>query len=44
MKAIRLLICEDDLAKLKRLVFEGYYPNKSEAIRLAVHDLVRDET
>ena len=33
-----------DVAKLRRLIKLGYYPNINEAIRFAVRDLIRYHT
>lgn len=40
MKFITLYVGEPDLKKLKALVDLKFYPNRSEAIRLAIHDLL----
>lgn len=43
MKAINLWIPEGHISKLDRLARDGYYPNRSEAIRMAIRDLVNEE-
>lgn len=43
MKQIHVYVPEDDIAKLKELVKLKLYPHMSEAVRLAIHDLVRSE-
>ena len=40
MKPICLLVIESDYEKLGWLVKAGYYPNKAEAIRIAIKDLI----
>lgn len=43
MKLITLYLTEFDLKRLDDLVKNGIYPNRAEAIRFAVHDLVNAE-
>lgn len=43
MKMITLHLPEPYLLALDRLVKEKKYPNRSEAIRIAVRDLLKDE-
>lgn len=43
MKGIYLLVQEPNLRKLDELVRRGYYPNRAEAIRTAIRDLLRSE-
>lgn len=40
MKPITLNMAEKDLERLDALVIGKFYPNRAEAIRLAIHDLV----
>ena len=44
MRLISLYVAEDDLAKLDDLVKNKFYPNRAEAIRFAIHDLLREES
>lgn len=44
MKRVTLRVPEDQLASLERLVENGEYPNRSEAIRTAMRELVRRES
>jgi len=41
MRAIKLNIPEDDMKKLDELVEAKFYPNRSEAIRFAIHDITK---
>jgi len=43
LKLITLYLTEFDLKRLDDLVKNGIYPNRAEAIRFAVHDLVNAE-
>ncbi len=43
MKLITLHIPEIYLEDLQELVTKKYYPNRAEAIRIAVRDLLNDE-
>jgi len=43
MKLITLHIPEVYLEDLEELVEERYYPNRAEAIRTAIRDLLNDE-
>jgi antitoxin ParD1/3/4 len=43
LKLITLYIPETYLRALDKLVGENYYPNRAEAIRVAIRDLVNDE-
>jgi Arc/MetJ-type ribon-helix-helix transcriptional regulator len=43
LKLITLYIPETYLRALDQLVGEKYYPNRAEAIRVAIRDLVVDE-
>lgn len=43
MKLITLHIPEIYLENLEELVKKKYYPNRAEAIRVAVRDLLNDE-
>jgi len=43
MKLITLHIPEIYLEDLQELVAKKYYPNRAEAIRIAVRDLLSDE-
>ena len=43
MKLITLHLPEPWINALDRLVKEKKYPNRAEAIRVAVHDLLKDE-
>jgi len=43
MKAITQKIPEPYLEALDQLVDEGVYPNRAEAIRLAIRDLIKEE-
>jgi len=43
MKLITLKLPEAYIDGLEKLVQENIYPNRSEAIRLAVRDLIRKE-
>ena len=44
MKQISLFLPEPYIRALDRLVNDKYYPNRSEAIRAAVRELVRSES
>jgi len=41
MKLITLYLPEDYLRALEELVRRGYYPNRAEAIRVAIRDLLK---
>jgi Arc/MetJ-type ribon-helix-helix transcriptional regulator len=43
VKLITLHLPESYLRDLDELVSENYYPNRAEAIRVAVRDLISDE-
>ena len=43
MKLITLYIPEPYIKALDRLVDERYYPNRAEAIRVAIRDLLAEE-
>lgn len=43
MRLITLYVTEADLALLDELVEGKFYPNRAEAIRFAIHDLLREE-
>jgi Arc/MetJ-type ribon-helix-helix transcriptional regulator len=43
MKLITLHLPETYLRDLDELVSENYYPNRAEAIRVAVRDLIAEE-
>jgi len=43
MKLITLYLPEPYIEALDRLVNKKFYPNRAEAIRSAIHDLLRDE-
>jgi len=43
MKLITLYLPETYIEALDQLVGERYYPNRAEAIRIAVRDLLSDE-
>lgn len=43
MRLITLHLPETYIAALDQLVGERYYPNRAEAIRIAVRDLLSDE-
>jgi len=43
MKLITLYLPEPYLEALDKLVNEKFYPNRAEAIRIAVLDLIKDE-
>lgn len=43
MKLITLHLPETYIKELDQLVDERYYPNRAEAIRIAVRDLLSDE-
>jgi Arc/MetJ-type ribon-helix-helix transcriptional regulator len=43
MKLITLYLPEPYIKALDRLVNEKYYPNRAEAIRVAIHDLIDTE-
>lgn len=44
MKRVLVILPSADVEKLDQLVNDKLYPNRNEAIRFAVHDLVRKET
>jgi antitoxin ParD1/3/4 len=43
LKLITLYVPETYLKALDQLVVERFYPNRAEAIRVAIRDLVSDE-
>ncbi len=43
LKLITLYVPETYLKALDQLVGEKFYPNRAEAIRVAIHDLVSEE-
>ena len=43
MKLITLYVPETYLEALNQLVGERFYPNRAEAIRVAIRDLINDE-
>ena len=43
MKLITLYLPEPYIKMLDQLVSERYYPNRAEAIRVAIRDLINDE-
>lgn len=43
MKSVHVHLPLDDAEVLDKLVSLKYYPSRNEAIRFAVHDLVRKE-
>ncbi|MFW6117385.1 MAG: ribbon-helix-helix domain-containing protein [Thermoproteota archaeon] len=43
MKMITLYLPEPYLAALNQLVEEKFYPNRAEAIRVAIRDMISDE-
>lgn len=43
MKLITLYLPEPYIKALNQLVNERYYPNRAEAIRVAIRDLLNDE-
>lgn len=43
MKLITLYLPEPYLEDLEWLIEERYYPNRAEAIRFAIHDLISRE-
>ncbi len=43
MKLITIHLPERYIDKLEELVSQNYYPNRSEAIRMAVRDLLKNE-
>lgn len=43
MKLITLYLPEPYIEALNQLVTEKYYPNRAEAIRVAIRDLISDE-
>lgn len=43
MKSVLVHIPSDDVEVLDKLVSLKYYPSRNEAIRFAVHDLVKKE-
>jgi len=43
MKMITLYLPEPYLVALDKLVNERYYPNRAEAIRTAILDMIREE-
>jgi antitoxin ParD1/3/4 len=43
MKLITLYLPEPYIKALDQLVTERFYPNRAEAIRVAIRDLIHDE-
>jgi len=43
MKMITLYLPEPYIEALNQLVSEKFYPNRAEAIRVAIRDLINDE-
>jgi len=43
MKLITLYLPEPYIKMLDQLVSERFYPNRAEAIRVAIRDLINDE-
>jgi antitoxin ParD1/3/4 len=43
MKMITLYLPEPYIKALNQLVSEKFYPNRAEAIRVAIRDLINDE-
>lgn len=43
MKLITLYLPEPYIKALDQLVNDRYYPNRAEAIRVAIRDLINDE-
>lgn len=43
MKFITLHVLEPDIEALDELVKNGFYPNRAEAIRFAIKDLLESE-
>ena len=43
MKMITLYLPEPYIRALNQLVSEKFYPNRAEAIRVAIRDLISDE-
>lgn len=43
MKLITLYLPEPYIKMLDKLVTERFYPNRAEAIRVAIRDLINDE-
>jgi len=43
MKPVQVWIPKKDIEDLDKLVDLKFYPNRNEAIRFAIHDLVRRE-
>ena len=43
MKLITLYLPETYIKALDQLVVERFYPNRAEAIRIAIHDLISEE-
>lgn len=43
MSLITVHIPEKFLKEIEKLVEEGYYPNRSEVIRIAIRDFLRQE-
>jgi len=43
MKLITLYLPESYIKALDQLVAEKFYPNRAEAIRFAIHDLINSE-
>lgn len=43
MKLITLYLPETYIKALDQLVAEHFYPNRAEAIRFAIHDLINNE-
>ena len=43
MKLITLYLPETYIKALDQLVTERFYPNRAEAIRVAIHDMISEE-
>lgn len=43
MKFITQYVPEGHIRKLDKLVRDGFYPNRAEAIRMTIRDLVNEE-
>jgi len=43
MKMITVYIPDRYLYELEELVRDGYFPNRSEAIRMAIRDIIKNE-
>ena len=43
MKMITVYVPDRYLCELEELIREGYFPNRSEAIRMAIRDIIKNE-